>query len=182
MTNRVIFVLFIMAACYGCKKSEGSLNPTPVTDVNQQWLIDLLGNVISVQGTEQWQRHQNFSPQELSLFKSLDTSNLSGTTTPDSVIQIPGNSNYAFPNPFTNGHLLHFEFTNGYSGDYVLKYVVVDTLLHAIDKKVSRIYSGANNIAIIPNIPVGRFRLYYTLSSQVSPHFFKCWGNIQKTQ
>ena len=181
MITKASLILFMTAAFCTCKKSESPSNPTPVIDVSQQWLIDQSGNVMSVQGLDQWQ-YKNFSSEELSLFESLDTFNLTGTTTPDSVIQIPGQLNYAYPNPFTSSHRLHFEFTNGYSGDYVFKYVVVDSLLRAVDEKGSRMYSGANNLEIIPNIPVGKFRLYYTLSSKANAHFFKCWGNIQKTQ
>ncbi len=36
------------------------------------------------------------------------------------------------------------------------------------------------SIAFNPTIPVGKFRFFYSLSSQSNPHFYKSWGNIQK--
>jgi hypothetical protein len=39
--------------------------------------------------------------------------------------------------------------------------------------------SASNTILIAPNLPAGKYRLYYTLSSQANPHLYTSWGNIQ---
>jgi hypothetical protein len=41
--------------------------------------------------------------------------------------------------------------------------------------------SVSNPIMLMPNIPPGNFRFYYTLSAASDQNFFESWGNIRKT-
>ena len=99
---------------WACSKEDKSI-PINAIDVSKQWLIDPLGVIMTRTNDAQWER-KTFSSEELNYFSSLDTSNLTGTSTPDSV---RGIINYPFPNPFFYDHMLFFGFTNGYSGQFV---------------------------------------------------------------
>jgi hypothetical protein len=103
------------------------------------------------------------------------------------------NYNSVFPNPFVGngGHRLHLEFPSGYAGKVVLKMVYVDSLLTPLYKTTIRVQASilppptpsvTDIIAIYPTLPLGRFRLYYTLSAQGSQHFYKTWGDIERAQ
>ena len=142
----------------------------------------------------QWQS-KIFTSAEQNLFITLDTANLAGTTTPDSVLEIANQYNCIFPNPFSlsSGTQDYFRFNSGYSGQLIFKYVIVNSSLVAVDKNAIRIQatsypstpgdpSSSNLINIAPNIPIGEYRLYFTLSSQNSRHFYKSWGNIHIKQ
>jgi hypothetical protein len=170
-----IWTLFLLIAISSCEKEEKA---NKEIDVSTQWRIDPFGVVISAPRDGQW-TNKLFTPSELSLFNSLDTINLTGTTKP---ITVRDTSNYPFPNPFVNNHTLVFKFNDTFSGEVVLKYVVVDNKLKVLDKKVARLKASSGYIALIisPNLPKGQYRLYYTLSSQANPHFYQTWGNIQK--
>lgn len=172
----LFFALIIISSCI--KKSDTEV---ATIDVSKQWSFDPIGNVILSLGDGQWQS-KTFTTQELNLFSSLDTANLSGTTTPSSVLETPPGYNSTYPNPFTTVNALSLRFANGYSGQIVFKCVVVDSTMTSYFKVATRlnVSSSSINIAFNPTIPVGRFRIYYTLSSQSSPHFYKSWGNIQK--
>ncbi|MEO6833393.1 MAG: hypothetical protein ABI169_14395, partial [Chitinophagaceae bacterium] len=151
-------------------------------DVSKQWSIDFQHNVISSFGDGQWQ-NKTFTAQELNLFSSLDTTNLSGTTTPSSVIESSPGYNSCYPNPFTTVYALSLWFADGYSGQIALKFVVVDSTMMPYTNGTARlnVINSSINVTFNPTIPVGRFRFYYTLSSQANQHFYKSWGNIQKT-
>lgn len=180
MTQRLllIYLLFILSAVYGCGKEDKS-NPIEAIDVSMQWLIDQSGNIMIRTNDTQWER-KIFSNEELNYFTSLDTLNLTGTSSPDSV---KGIINYFYPNPFVNTHRIGFLFTNGYSGQFVLKYVIVDSLMNAVEKKSARLQSNppfsTTMVAIWPTVPVGRFRLYITLSSALQ-HIFISRGGISR--
>ncbi|MEO7043669.1 MAG: hypothetical protein ABI091_00075, partial [Ferruginibacter sp.] len=126
----------------------------------------------------------------LNLFTSLDTANLAGTTTPAAVLETYSpRRNSIIPNPFSTSFQIFFEFNTGFSGQFVFKYVIVDSLMNSLDKRAITMrasvfgpgnVSTSNTISILPNVPAGRFRLYYTLSSQANQHFYKSWGNIQR--
>jgi hypothetical protein len=161
-------------------------------DVSEQWSIDALGNLVFGYADGQWQSRA-FTPTEQDLFASLDTANLSGTTQPAVVYENTLNYNSVYPNPFvgTGGHRLIFHFSPGYSGQLVLKMVYVDSLLQPLYKTVARFHASplplptpaaSDVIAIYPTLPIGRFRVYYTLSAQGSPHFYKTWGDVERTQ
>jgi hypothetical protein len=177
--KNLFYLLLFVIVFSACKKSDSAPEPTKI-DVSAQWVIDFVGLIISGPGDSQW-RKKAFTAQEQNLFNSLDTASLVGTSTPDSVIEAPSIYNAPYPNPFVNFHNLSFRFINGFNGEYVVKYVVVDSLMNPLDKKVTRL-QGNHTISIMPTLPVGRFRLYFTLSSAANPHFYKCWGNIQRTQ
>ncbi|MEO8853452.1 MAG: hypothetical protein ABI359_06715 [Ginsengibacter sp.] len=177
-----IIVSFLATACN--KSSDNTI------DVSKQWKVDNFGTLISGLTDGQWE-NKTFSTQELSLFSSLDTVSLTGTTMPDSVLEEkPISHNYAFPNPFNQTTQLFLSFSPRFSGQVVLKYVIVDGDFKIVDKSAIRIQatvcscpsfsSSSGVIDLMPNVPSGRYRLYYTLSSQGNNHFYKTWGNIQE--
>jgi hypothetical protein len=174
----LFFALILVNSC--AKKSDTAVT---TIDVSKQWRIDPLGNVISSPGDGQWQT-KIFTVQELDLFSSLDTANLSSTTTPGAVLENPPGYNSTYPNPFTTVNALSLRFTNGYSGQIIFKCVVTDSTMTTYFKAATRLIVSSSSISIAfnPTIPVGRFRFFYTLSSQANPHFYKSWGNIQKIQ
>ena len=182
-----LFQLFIIGLVLATACNKGSNNSI---DVSKQWKVDKYGTLISGLTDGQW-GNKIFSTQELNLFNSLDTVNLTGTTMPDSVLEEkPVSHNYAFPNPFNQTTQLSFRFSPGFSGQVVLKYVIVNGDFTIVDKSAIRIQatvcscpsfsSSSGVIDLMPNVPRGQFRLYYTLSSQGNDHFYKAWGNIQK--
>ena len=176
-SNLALCFILILLVNLACKDTE---EPVMKIDVSDQWLFDYNGQINSIGGQEQW-KNTILTSQELTLFESLDTMDLTGTTAPDSVKE---NITYPYPNPFYNIHAFAFGFNAGYTGQLVFKYVVVDSLFNPLDKIAVRFQadSNYNNVHIMPDIPEGRYRLYYTLSSQSEPHFFQCWGNIEQTQ
>jgi len=179
--------LFIIWSILATSCNKGSNNSI---DVSKQWKIDNPGLLIS--GLDDGQsENKTFSTQELSLFNSFDTVNLAGTTMPGSVLQErPLSHNYSFPNPFNQTTQLSLSFSPRFSGQIVLKYVIVNADFTVVDKSAIRIQatvcscpslsSTSGIIDLKPNAPSGQFRLYYTLSSQGNVHFYKTWGNIQE--
>ena len=188
--KRIAYLVFSAFLFYSCKKDASKQQPT--IDISEQWTIDGLGNLIFGYADGQWQT-KTFTSPELALFSSMDTANLTGTTKPGVVLENTLNYNSTYPNPFVSsgGHRLHFEFTSGYSGQLILKMVYVDSLMIPRFKIATRFQSNALpppvpsaiEIAIHPSLPSpGRYRLYYTLSAQGNPHFYKSWGNVQEAQ
>ena len=192
-TKFFLFYLLITIIIISCGKNNETTNQSTVIDVSKQWQVNPVGQLVLGLTDGQWQ-NKVFTTQEQNLFISLDTANLLGTTKPDSVFETnPVSNNFTIPNPFTSFNQLRFGFTNGYTGQLVLKFVIVDSLMNSLYKGVIKIQasicstcplnpSSSNLITITPNIPIGRFRFYYSLSSQLNQHFYKSWGNIQKTQ
>jgi hypothetical protein len=177
MKKSYIWIACLLLTTFSCFKKE--LRP-PKINVTAQWQIDTYGNPVSTANDNQW-KSNSLTEEEMRLFNSLDTMNLAGTTTP---VNMSEAVNYPFPNPFRDMHTLVFNFGGGFSGDVVFKYVIADRYLQAVDKRVARLNAQNANasVAIQPPVPVGQYRLYYTLSSQANPHFYKRWGNIQKVQ
>jgi hypothetical protein len=181
MATKLIFYLFFtLTIISSCSKKSDTAATT--IDVSKQWSIDFVGNITSSLADGQWQS-KTFTTEELNLFNSLDTTNLNGTVAPTSVLEIPPGYNSTYPNPFTTVNALSLRFTSGYSGQIVFKCVIVDSNMTSRFKVATRlnISNSSINIAFNPTIQIGRFRFYYTLSSQSNPHFYKSWGNIQKT-
>lgn len=186
-TLQLLPFVLICLLLNNCNKSESSGTQTTQIDVSKQWWFDAFGVMLTGPGDNQW-KATTFTAQELNLFSSLDTADLTGTTTPSAVLIASGSHNAVYPNPFSSSQQLPFSFPNGYAGQFVLKLIYVDSLMNPLLKKAVRLQSNAypppttSGVAVLiqPTIPVGRFRLYYTLSSISNPHFFKCWGNIQK--
>lgn len=182
-----LFNLFIIVSILGaaCKKDSNKS-----IDVSKQWKMDNHGLLISGMTDGQW-GNKTFSTQELDLFKSLDTVDLTGTTVPDSVLEEkPVSHNYAFPNPFKQTTNLFFRFSPGFSGQIVLKYVIVNGDFTVVKKSAIKIQatvcscpsfsSTSGIIDLLPNVARGQFRIYYTLSSLGNDHFYKTWGNIEE--
>ncbi len=138
---------------------------------------DNLGNLIgSTPNDNQW-KNIEFSGPELALFNGLDTANLSGTQLPTI-----GTSYYGYPNPFANYISVYTALTQPLNGEIVVKYVVVDNKMNAIEKGSTRIHvTSSINFMVSSNFSSGKYRLYFTYSAEGHKHFFKSWGNIQKT-
>jgi len=179
------FFIVLSVFATACKKDSNHS-----IDVSKQWKVDNLGLLISGLSDGQWE-NKTFSAQELNLFKSLDTVDLTGTTMPDSVLEEkPVSHNYAFPNPFKQTTNLSFGFSPRFSGQLVLKYVIVNGDFTVVKKSAIRIQatvcscpsfsSSSGIIDLLTNIPRGQFRLYYTLSSKGNDHFYRTWGNIEE--
>jgi len=182
--RRNLIILLATSVFLSCGKSDDSKNGTHVIDVSAQWQIDVLGNLMAGSADGQW-KAQAFTNEELGLFANLDTADLAGTESPTAVVEDP--PSYIFPNPFNSRFLIQFGFNPGFSGEFVFKSVIVDSLMNPLDKIVVRMQASdfgnvsySHVIAFAPNLPVGRFRIYYTLSSQANKNFYKSWGNIQR--
>ena len=182
----LLFFFIINIILSSCHKSSENI------DVSSQWFVDYNGNLISRPSDGQWQ-FQIFTSQELNLFNSLDTANLSGTLMPDSVLELANCYNCIFPNPFGSSTSFLFHFSNGYNGQMVFKSVVVDDHMKIVDEGSQRIQgksdsnilfnpSISNVVSLSPHIPIGKFRIYFTLSAATKQHFYQSWGNIEKIQ
>ncbi|MGC4103967.1 hypothetical protein [Ferruginibacter sp.] len=185
------FLALSVIILLSCNKADTADEQPTKIDVSKQWIVDGTGNVIQGQGDGQWQATA-FTTQELNLFTSLDTADLSGTLKPDSVFDAPIRYNAIIPNSFSTNYQLSFRFTNGFNGTILYKSVIVDSLMRPVEKKTIRLLgvsypqlpqnpSVSNAVLVNPAIPVGKYRLYFTLSANSSHHFYKSWGNIQKT-
>jgi len=101
------------------------------------------------------------------------------------VCPIPSLTSYTFalfPNPFLSEFTIYYRFTSSFSGQVIAKYVITDGLLNPVYKYVERLsFSAGNSNAIInmqPTIPVGRFRLFQTLSAGSYNNYSRSWINI----
>jgi hypothetical protein len=185
LKQRLAFLFCIGSIILSCSKSGETI------DVNRQWKVDANGSLINGLADGQWQPKTFTS--ELLLFKSLDTTDLTGTAKPDSVITITSSFNCIIPNPFKSEASFLFKFSNGFNGQMLFEFVVVNNHMDIVDKGAVRIQgtsypniplnpSSSNLITLTPTMPAGMYRIYFTLSSASNPHFYQCWGNIQKTQ
>lgn len=189
--KKSLFFFLIVLLFVSCDKGNNNTDQSAIIDVTKQWQVDAQGSLILGLSDGQW-KNKIFTTEEQNLFASLDTTNLSGTTKPDSVFEsTPVSNNFTIPNPFASFNQLQLNFSNGYDGQVVLKFVVVDSLLKSIDKGSKKIQasvcsscplhpSTSNLITIMPNMPTGKFRFYYTLSTASSKNFYTTWGNIEK--
>lgn len=167
-------VLFLSFVC-GCGKEGVGINRI---DVSNQWQVDENGGFIRQPSDDQWQQ-KTFTREELDLFSSLDTVSLSGTIKPALVNSKRG---YSYPNPFKSIHAFPFACEPTYKGTLVFKYVIVDKKMKALFATYSRIpfANGNRGIALLPEVPAGQYRVYYTFSAAGSPHFYQSWGNVEK--
>ena len=180
-----LFSLLILITT--CSKNSKIFNPRTQIDVSAQWVIDPAITTILSLGDGQWQS-RIFTTEEQNLFTSLDTADLTGTSTPSVVIESPSRYYCIFPNPFPLSFRNYFILNPGYAGQFVLKTVIVDSLMNSIEKSAIRVTANSNlpnpsysNVSTFqPTLSPGRYRLYFTLSSLANPHFYKSWGNIQK--
>jgi hypothetical protein len=97
-----------------------------------------------------------------------------------------------FPNPFSTVASLTFTFSSGYNGQVELKYVIVDNHMNIKAIGAQRVQatpnqnmplapSNSNFIHLYPDIPIGQYRIYFTLSTDLKRNFYMTWGNIQRT-
>ncbi len=181
MKTRLIYnLLFFIIIMSSCSKKDGETQPTKI-DVSSQWTIDAGGYATVALNDFQW-ISKTFNGKEFELFNSLDTANLSGTITPATVVETPPGYVATYPNPFTAAFSLSLRFNIGYPGPFIFKAVVVDSSLTPLFKTAQRlsVFNQQISIAFNPGLPAGRYRFYYTLSSQGNAHFYKSWGNIQR--
>lgn len=166
----LLCILAIAAFSDSCNKNENTI------DVSNIYTVDDVGNAIGPYVLDgQWE-NKTFTVKEQSLFNDLDTARLSGTVTPDSVLH----SNW-LPNPFSSVANIFLQFSSGYSGENVFKYVIVDDRMNMIDRGAMRISGNPAFANLSPVLPSGKFRIYFTLSTKAAPDFYESWGNIQKT-
>ena len=187
---RLTFLFLSIILLSGCGKGDSPNPQSTQIDVSKQWRFDAVGSLLTGPGDGQW-KSTLFTALELSLFTSLDTANLTGTTAPSQVLE-PNGYNAIYPNPFnfSASHGMGFSFPNGYSGQFVLKLVYVDSMMNPIFKKAVRLQANAYPppttsgiyLLIMPSVPVGRHRLYYMLSAASDPRFYTSWGNVQCIQ
>ena len=120
MTTKLIFYsICALTIICSCSKKNSDAQATTI-DVSKQWNTDPTGYLISSAGDGQWQA-KTFTAQELNLFSSMDTANLNGTSIPTTVLEVPPNYSSTYPNPFPNFNTLPLHFSNGFSGQIVLK-------------------------------------------------------------
>jgi len=114
-----ITLILILSAC---TKSNNS--GQTVIDVSCQQYIDPLGNLLeSVGSCSSPSDSAGFSQQELDLFNSLDTADLTGTVLPSASYSFS-----IFPNPFSSQFNMEFSFNGSISGQVVVNNVITDSL------------------------------------------------------
>jgi hypothetical protein len=182
MYKKIIFFIYLTLCLISCDKKI-NINTLPKIDVSKQWNIDDNGQLNFSPNDKQWQFNQ-FNTQEIDLFSSLDTSDLSGTTTPDKVNEISPSFNSIYPNPFRDVNSINISFSNNYTGSVVFKYVIVDINMQPVIKKSFKLITKNSrlDISFFPTYGFGKYRLYYSLSSQNDKHFYTSWGNIEKKE
>jgi hypothetical protein len=172
-------IVVILISSSSCTKNNNNVAAGSTTiNVSCQQYIDALGNVLSPEGNcSSPSDSAGFSQQELNLFNSLDTANLSGTVLPSPV----SCSSFVFPNPFNAEFTIEYRFNTVLQGPVVIKYVITDSLLNPVYKSVALVGTTASSeffLQLSPNIPAGRFRLFQTLSAQSYNNFLRSWINI----
>jgi hypothetical protein len=121
------------------------------------YATDNMGNMLGGDWSDgQWQ-NKTFTESEMALFKDLDTANISGTLKPSTI-----NVRYALPNPFTNLIGIPVSLNVDFNGQFVVKYVVVNRSMKAVQKGVKRLQATSSSyFAINPAFSSGRYRLYF---------------------
>ena len=182
--GRVLILFCAGSILLSCSKGGENI------DVSSQWKVDANRSLISGPADDQWQ--PAVLESKLFLFGTLDTADLTGTSRPDSVFTSTHCFNCIFPNPFKSVASFSFNFSSGFNGQMVFKFVIVNSRMEIMDKGALRIQgtsypniplnpSSSNLITLTPAILPGRYRIYFTLSSESKPHFYQCWGNIEKS-
>jgi hypothetical protein len=175
MKIKFVFLLPLMSLLTHCTRNAADLLSDKI-DVSDIYMTDNIGNLINNPPNDNQWKLADFNDKELVLFSSMDTANLAGTKLP-----AISNSYYGYPNPFTNTISVSATLAQPLNGEIVVKYVVVNNRLGAVQKGCSRIsVSSWINFMLPGNFSIGNYRLYYTFSAESHPHFFKSWGNIQK--
>ena len=145
-------------------------------DFSNIHMTDAVGNHIGGDTTDGQWHSTAFTAAEMRLFNELDTASLIGTVKPDIV-----RTTYAYPNPFSNQFNVSISTYFGFNGQMVVKYVIVNRFMQALQKGVMRFNGNSYaTFAISSTRPPGKYRLYFTLSAEGHNHFYKSWGNIQQ--
>lgn len=188
------FLILILASVtfLGCGKNSSSntidVGCIPWTDNNGNDLGIYPGGGCPVYGGAY--SSDTLTPNQLALFQSLDTAGLPNTTIPDSILikYIPFISPSIYPSPIVNSGEIVFNYTGSginrnripFPSPAMFKYVIVDSLMQPMDKG-AKLLQG-HNVSISPNLPIGRYRLYLTLSTLNNPNFYQSFFNIEKIQ
>jgi len=161
---------FLTVFAFGCSK-EGKLS-----NFSNIYVTDYNGTPLGGDLTDgQWQ-NRPFTESEMDLFTDLDTANTVGTLKPFSA-----SVRYAFPNPFSDLLGVPISLDDNFTGDIVVKYVVVNRSMKVVQKGAQRLQATSRaQISLIPAFPAGKYRLYFTLNSNGNEHFYKSWGNIER--
>ena len=174
---KLLLCMLISFTLFSCKKNG---QKGTAIDVSHQVYYDNLGNVLLSDGGIS--RGYTFNSNEMAFFNSLDTANLNGTIRPATV-----NVFCCYPNPtyVTRGDKIGFNFGASSTSHVVVKYVIVDSVSTPLLKKVTHLYIPAGTYTAYDNIdpaslPVGRFRVYLTLSAESNDNFYTLWNNIER--
>lgn len=173
----LLLAVVLIVIEYSCGKNNNDGPPLPIlVDVSCQQYTDILGNDLASSGTCPSVIDTAFSEQEVALFNSLDTVDLSGTMMPTSA-----GSQLLYPNPFriSSGFTIQYYLPNQFLGQIIAKYVITDSLLHPVYKTAKRLDFNQTIIAHLqPPVEALRLRLFYTLSDQFHNPFLRGWINI----
>lgn len=167
--NTAVLTLILLISC---KKNNADV---PLIDVNNQTFVNEYGDNIFSNGSAS--SGLVFNESELSLFNSLDTVDLTGTSQPNDVLDV-----VQFPNPIDTSGIftLKFQFNNTYLGYTILKYVIVDDRLHTLAKNTHRLQGNHPSSQVHVSLQEGKYRLYLTLSSLDNKNYFKKWINFMR--
>jgi hypothetical protein len=163
-------VYFILIIVSSCSKNNR------LSDFSNIYTTDGTGNIHSGDFSDnQWQ-NKAFTESEMALFNDLDTANIAGTSMPSLTMV-----RYAIPNPFVDYFGVPLSLNADFAGDIVVKYVIVNRAMKAVQKGVQRLHATSNAyFHITPAFASGKYRLYFTISAESQEHFYKSWGNIER--
>jgi hypothetical protein len=165
-----LFIIFLIAfiCVTGCSKSGGAI------DVSSQSFVDYSGNFLGSAGSGP-SSGNDFTSQEIALFSSFDTADLSNYTKPDSV-----GIALIYPNPSSSQVIFTCRLNTNFSDSILAKYVITDNSLRVVYRS-SGVISGSNNFGNInPATPIGKYRLFVTLSADGNKNFYTYWVNITR--
>ena len=187
MTTKQFFLLIIASIIvFACNKSSSSSNKIDVSNI---YKYNNQGDLIHVQPNGQW-TYIPLTSMELALFQGIDTAVLPNTNIPSIYLSdtIKTMSSIFYPNPIHTVGVISFSgytpwvYSHPIQGNLFCKYIVVDSLLEIMDKGVVSMRLTDSRTIPFHFIPVGRFRLYYTLSALGNENFYQGWSNIQVIQ
>ncbi|HSZ86418.1 MAG TPA: hypothetical protein VK787_10325 [Puia sp.] len=166
---KLFIALLITIICISaCSKSDAAI------DVSSQNYVDYSGNFLGSTGSGAASGN-DFTSLEIALFNNFDTADLSIYTKPDSVY-----NTIIFPNPSSSQVILFCTFNADFSDSILVKYVITDNSLRSVYRS-SGVISGSNRFGNInPSIPIGKYRLFVTLSAKGNDNFYTYWVNITR--
>jgi hypothetical protein len=170
--RKMLFILIGCSLFLGCNKDGGSNNDNSSNiDVSGQCYKDFAGNDLTNTGVCSG---TVFNSNELALFKTMDTVSLNNTAKPEWVEGIN-----LYPNPFSSNLMLSASLNETFNGKLVLKYVIVNNELNILLKNYVKNFIRGSQINLFVNLPIGKYRLYMTLSAENFNNFYTLWRNIQ---